>query len=83
MQRQWTNPAEIAAYILAHLVGLGWSFLVTPFMSRFLFSDMPELRPYIAAIFFGHSLIVMAIVLGIFILLRGLFQSSAPPGALH
>ena len=83
MQRQWTNPAEISAYILAHLLGLGWSFLVTPFISRLIFSDMPELRPYMAAIFFGHSLIIMAVVLGIFILVRGLFQSSTPPRPLH
>ena len=79
MRRQWTNPIEIVAYVVAHLIGLGWSFLVTPFLSRLMFSDMPELRPYMSVVFFGHSLIVMAVVLGIFILLRGLMQPPPPP----
>jgi hypothetical protein len=83
MRRQWTSPLEIAAYIVAHLLGLGWSYLVTPVMSRLIFSEKPELRPYMAGIFFGHSLIVMAVVLGIFILVRGLMQSSAPPPPLR
>lgn len=78
MRRPWTNPIEIVAYVIAHLLGLGWSFLVTPFMSRFMFSEMPELRPYMAAIFFGHSLIVMTVVLGVFILVRGLMLSGSP-----
>lgn len=78
MQRPWTNPTEIVAYIAAHLLGVGWSFLVTPVLSRMLISEAPGVRPFMTAIFLGHSLIVITVVFGIFIVIRGLIQSNSP-----
>jgi hypothetical protein len=73
-----TDPAEIAAYVLAHGAGLTWGIVVNPRILRSLLAQGQTQHFVLAAI--ALSIAVSLVVLLIFLVLRkAMSGAGAPP----
>ena len=63
-----TTGSEIAAYVVAHLIGIVSTYVFTPMVFATL--NGPGRQAMIAAVAWGMSLITMAVVLLLFLVLR-------------
>jgi hypothetical protein len=71
-EKRWTTPQEVVAYVVAHLIGIGFVYLETYlFMSRFYIYVRENYGtaavPFVAIV---QSLVIMVIVLFLFLALR-------------
>ena len=69
-----TTGSEIAAYVVAHIIGLASTYLVSPMIFAAL--DAAGRRGMIPAAGWGLSLVTMAVVLVLFLALRRAFASA-------
>jgi hypothetical protein len=63
-----TTGSEIAAYVVAHIIGIVSTYVFNPMIFAMLSS--PDHRGMIPAVAFGLSLVTMTIVLLLFLALR-------------
>jgi hypothetical protein len=70
----FTDLPELAAYVIAHAVGLIWAYTVTPMLMRGLLAAGH--RDLLMMTGIGHSIVVIAVVLLIFLFLRRLMARS-------
>jgi hypothetical protein len=68
---KFTSASEIAAYLTAHILGLGTAYLVNPI----LFSGLivTGYQTFIPAVALGISLLMMLVVLFVFLAMRSAF----------
>lgn len=75
MPNRWPTPIEIVAYLIAHVAGIAWGTLVTPFIVQFLVGAGQKPGLLMSAVFLGHSVLVMLAVMALFFTLRAAMQS--------
>lgn len=80
MQRRWTTPLEVVAYVIAHVIGIVLvSISGALFMGR-VFGYVARSYGYalVSAVVIAQSLVAMVVVLIIFLALRAAMSGGLP-----
>jgi hypothetical protein len=71
---RFTSASEIAAYLVAHILGIAAAYMVNPIIFSALM--VAGHQPYVPAVALGMSLLIMVVVLFMFLALRSAFAGS-------
>ncbi len=74
MDGRWTTPAELGAYLLAHLLGIVSAYLVNPYLFSALIAAGH--RDSITVVAFANSIVTVIAVLILFLIFRRLFRGE-------
>jgi hypothetical protein len=72
---KFTSSSEIAAYLAAHILGIGTAYVVNPIIFSGLI--VAGYQTYVPAVALGISLLIMLVVLLVFLAMRSAFGGGA------